>query len=234
MRTILVLGGSYLQSHFISTALQYPCKVFVVDQNEMCYAAKNNLGEFVHHDFADIKGIIQFCNANDISSVIAPVNEFGNLIAARISDKLNFRYNPLQVVERSSNKNIWGKLKHVRINKVKSYSEDKLEAISYPVIVKPAVSSSSKGASLVKTQASLKDAIHYAKNSGRTPEIRIEEYIQGDQFSLETISFNRRHYLIAVIEEHLSTEPYFFERTDIFDLSSQKEMAIFFFTHSLN
>ncbi|MFT4683473.1 MAG: carbamoylphosphate synthase large subunit [Polaribacter sp.] len=230
MKRILILGGSYLQNHFIKTALNLGIKVFVIDGNSHCYAAINGLGEFYPIDFSKIEIVKNFCIEKKINTIIPPVNELGNLIAAKIAAELNFYYNSVAVVRCSMDKKLfWEKLEISNFNKLKSYTIDKLGTIQYPVIVKPTVSTGSKGVSLVRNFEEVKKAIDYAKQFGKTDDIRIEEFIDGNQFSLETISFKGKHYLLAVIEEHLSNEPYFFERTDILD-SEQHDSNCNYFT----
>lgn len=228
-KKILVLGGSYLQSHFIKLAISSGNEIFVADENPFCYASIHGLGKFVHLNFSNKELVTKFCLDFTIESIIAPVNELGNVIAAQVSEKLGFYYNSAQVVERTTDKKlIWCKLKNCKLNQIIVFSETDLEVIEFPVIVKPTVSTGSKGVTLVTNYDELKVALKYARSFGKTSEVRIEEFIEGQQYSLETITFNGKHYLLAVIEEHLNEAPFFFERSDILDQTIQEKKKHFF------
>jgi carbamoylphosphate synthase large subunit len=218
MSKILVLGGSYLQSDFIKSAIKEGVRVFVIDCDKYCYCARHDLGDFYEIDFAFVERVKSFCLEKKVDAVVSPVNEFGNVIAANVAKQLGFFYNPIEVVKRSTDKKlIWEKLESSNFHKVQSFCANNLQGIEYPVIVKPTVSTSSKGVSFVEKSSELDEAIAYARASGKTEDIRIEEFIDGQQFSLETITVNGQHHLMAIIEEKLSKSPYFFERTDILD-----------------
>lgn len=228
-KNILILGGSYLQSHFIRTAVTSGNKIYVADANQYCYAAIKSIGEFVHLNFSDRKLVSKFCLEFKINNIIAPVNELGNIIAAQVSENLGLYYNSSIVIETTSDKKlIWQKLERCELNQIRIFSETDLEKIEFPVIVKPTVSTSSKGVSFVNTKCELGTALNYARSVGKTNDVRIEEFIEGQQYSLETISFNGNHNLLAVIEEYINEAPFFFERANILNQALQNEMLIFF------
>lgn len=221
MDNIVVLGGSFLQSYFIRNAIS-SCNVYVLDGDKNCFASQNNLGFFYNIDFSDVEEVIAFCQKFEINSVIAPVNEQGNLIASIVSHELGFLYNNPKVVLATTDKSFYDDiLKDSFLKRLQIYDELDLNKINYPVIVKPTQSTSSKGVSLVYNSSNLNDAIIYAKASGRIDKIKIEEYIEGKQFSIETISFHGIHRIVAVVEEHLSDPPFFFERSDFLDVEMQ-------------
>jgi biotin carboxylase len=90
--------------------------------------------------------------------------------------------------------------------------------MSFPFIVKPSVSSASRGVSLVRTENEFYVAIESASKYVKEGEaILLEEYIRGEQFSIETISFNGKHIVLALVKEIISEAPFFMERIDIID-----------------
>ena len=222
MKNIVVLGGSYLQSFFIKNAVSSN-KVFVLDGNQNCYASKNNLGIFFNIDFSEINKVREFCIKYKIDSIIAPVNENGNIIASKISQDFGYIYNTPDTVLLTSDKSFYDKiLKEAGLKRLKTfYKKNEINDIKFPVIVKPTQSTSSKGVTLLESDTNLDMAIDYAKANSRTGKIIIEEYIKGIQFSIETISFKGEHQIVGVVEEHLSKPPVFFERSDYLDMELQ-------------
>lgn len=222
MKKIVVLGGSYLQSLFIKNALS-SCEVFVLDGNLFCYANINKLGKFIHIDFSNQLSVKNFCIENNIESIIAPVNELGNIIASNLSEELGFLYNSPITVQKTSDKSFYNEiLSKSNLLKLESYDSINFDKIKFPVIVKPTQSTSSKGVSLVSRKDELIQAIEIAKKNSKNKNYKIEQFIEGRQFSIETITTNNKHEIVAVIEEHLNDSPYFFERTDFFDIEKQK------------
>lgn len=226
---VIVLGGSYLQVSFIQSAESLGYHVIVVDGNPACFCARNGVGNFHHLDFSDKTLLRDFFKRSGAISIFAPVNEFGNAIAAELALELGYSYNSLEVVKVSGDKKLfWNKLQGLKLAMAESYQEEDLYKEVLPVIIKPTISTSSKGVSLVMKEDEVKEAIEYARQSGKSQEIRIEEYIGGEQFSLETLTVKGQHYLIGVIEEHLSEAPYFFERSDILNKHEQSIKKEFF------
>jgi predicted ATP-grasp superfamily ATP-dependent carboligase len=228
MKKIVVLGGSFLQSLFIKNALK-SCEVYVFDGNHNCYAHSNNLGKFILLDFSNELLVKEFCLKNNIESILAPVNEFGNIIASRISEELGLLYNSANSVNKTSDKSFYHKVMSAsNLLRPKSYDIQDIENISFPVIVKPTQSTSSKGVSLVYDINQISQAIEVAKQNCKDNNFKIEQFIEGKQFSIETISTKGKHHIVAVIEEHLNDAPFFFERTDFFDKDNQNELKVLF------
>lgn len=90
-------------------------------------------------------------------------------------------------------------------------SETDLSALTYPVIVKPTDSSCSNGVTKVSSQEQLDAAIERAANASRNGEILIEECVEGEEVSVETISFNGKHYVLTVTDKETTGAPYFVE-----------------------
>lgn len=229
LNRIIVLGGSYLQVSFIRTAESLGYHTLVVDGNPNCYCAQERVGDFYHLDFSNKALLKDFFRRMQAMGMFAPVNEFGNAIAAELAQELGYRYNSFEVVIISGDKKLfWRKLQGLQLAMAKSYQEEDLSKELLPVIIKPTISTSSKGVTLVVTENEVNDAVEYARRSGKSQEIRIEEYIAGTQYSLETLTVQGQHFLIGVIEEHLSDAPYFFERSDILNKQEQSQQREFF------
>lgn len=226
---IVVLGGSYLQVSFIQSAERQGYHVLVVDGNSACYCARKGVGDFHHLDFSKKNELKKLYRKVDAVSIFAPVNEFGNAIASELASELGYSYNSQDVVKVSGDKKLfWEKLTGLKLAMAQSYKEEDFTKEALPVIIKPTISTSSKGVSLVTEEGEINEAINYARKSGKSQDIRIEEYIGGEQYSLETLTVKGKHFIIGVTEEHLSEAPYFFERSDIFNMQEQAVKKAFF------
>jgi len=63
----------------------------------------------------------------------------------------------------------------------------------------------------IKHAEEIEQAVKRAKNESFSGEVIIEEFISGDEVSVETISWEGKHYILAITDKVTSGEPYFVE-----------------------
>lgn len=83
--------------------------------------------------------------------------------------------------------------------------------MEFPVIVKPTDRSGSRGVTLVNDGAALKDAIRLAREQSWERKALVEEYVHGQEYSIEYISCRGRHHLLAVTQKTTTGAPFFME-----------------------
>ncbi|MDT8394536.1 MAG: ATP-grasp domain-containing protein [Bacteroidales bacterium] len=86
-----------------------------------------------------------------------------------------------------------------------------LEALSYPIIIKPVDRSGSLGITMIQSKDQLEDAVKYALEKSFTRQAIIEEFIEGKEISVETISWEGKHYILAYTDKVTSGYPHFVE-----------------------
>jgi len=234
MSRLLILGGSYQQIGLIETAVKNDHDITVIDRDEKCLASSISNIKFKAIDLSDIQAVSSLIQKNKFDAVIPPVSELGNSTAVRLAEKFGYNYNSIDTVEATTKKIFMRErlknsgLKEPKTRRFLNVTNVKNE-FSLPLIVKPSMSSASRGVTLVNDYERLEAAINYAKQiSGSTEMILIEEYIQGDQYSIETISSNYQHHVVGITREVMSGPPYFIERTDIIskEISNELEESI--------
>ena len=82
---------------------------------------------------------------------------------------------------------------------------------NYPVIVKPVDSGGSQGITKLETLEGLEDAYRVAAECSRTDKVIVEEFIDGREFSVETLSHNGEHYILQITDKVTSGAPHFIE-----------------------
>lgn len=231
MTRILVLGGSYLQSDFVNMALKYAHEVHVLDRNPNCFLADNHDIDFSCVDISDVEAVDAYFISKGCDVVLSPITEVGNRVAAVISAKHGLLYNSIEAVIATTDKNVMRRrLEHSnllepRVIRLGGESVQNLQNLEfpYPVIVKPSISSASRGVTLVRDFKELEAAVdRAAPYINGNSEILVEEFIQGEQFSIETISGDGKHHIVAIVKEELSDAPYYMERNDIIDLEKNE------------
>jgi biotin carboxylase len=91
------------------------------------------------------------------------------------------------------------------------WNEINIEDFSFPLIVKPSDRSGSRGVSKVDSKKELVKAIEYARNESLSNTVLIEEYIHGFEVSVESISWQGAHTILAVTDKETTGAPYFVE-----------------------
>ena len=83
--------------------------------------------------------------------------------------------------------------------------------MSYPIIVKPVDSGGSQGITELEAPRGLKEALEMAFDHSRTEQAIIEEFIDGREFSVESLSHNGHHYILQITDKVTSGVPHYIE-----------------------
>lgn len=220
-KKILVLGGSYLQSDFVETALSMGHAVHVLDRNPDAFLSQNESITFSVVDISDLEGVDKYFIDNNCDIILSPITEIGNKISSLVAERHGLAYNSVDTVIATTDKRVMRErlsetlISEPRVFNLKSdlsYPKD----LDFPFILKPSISSASRGVTLINTPEEFDEAVQralpYCKDSS---EILLEEFIDGDQYSIETISFSGKHFIVGIVREVLSGAPYFMERMDV-------------------
>lgn len=221
-KTLFILGGSPLQVDLLRKAKER-YHVIVIDGNANC-ALRNESDEFVHLDFSDTERLHELALTRKPSLILTMASEPGNLAAAIVSARLGLRYNPVEVVYATINKiRMKERLTAARIptaryitvaaDELKVHLED---GLTFPLVVKPSQSSAGRGVKLVNSTQDLETAVKGAKEVSKDGCALIEEFIAGNQYSIETISHEGQHTILGVTREHFGPPPFFAETQQMF------------------
>lgn len=82
---------------------------------------------------------------------------------------------------------------------------------TYPLICKPVDLSSSRGVFKIESPRNLKEALDYALDWSKKKQVILEEFIDGSEYSGESIAYNGKYKLLAVTEKHTTGAPHFVE-----------------------
>ena len=83
--------------------------------------------------------------------------------------------------------------------------------IHFPLIVKPTDRSGSRGIEKVNDIGQLYRAVERANRESFAKRVIVEEYIEGKEISVESISWKGRHYILQFTDKVTTNEPYFVE-----------------------
>lgn len=83
--------------------------------------------------------------------------------------------------------------------------------LKYPVIVKPLDRSGSRGITKLMNESGLEEAIERAKSQGFEKYALVEEFVTGDEYSVEYISWHGEHHFLTVTKKYTTGAPGFIE-----------------------
>ena len=100
--------------------------------------------------------------------------------------------------------------------------------LSYPLIVKPVDRSGSRGVTRIDAPGnpvSLVEAIKFAFDQGFSKSAIVEEFAWGDEFSVEGISWNGEHTILAITRKATTGAPHFIESAHMEPACLTEEVA---------
>ena len=83
--------------------------------------------------------------------------------------------------------------------------------LKFPVIVKPTDRSGSRGICKLDSTKGLRDAVYNAISESFEKKALVEEFIDGDEYSVEGISFRGNHKILAITQKYTTGAPNFIE-----------------------
>lgn len=86
-----------------------------------------------------------------------------------------------------------------------------IQKITYPCISKPVDNAGSRGVMLVESSKELENAVRYSSSNGRNGKVIIEEYLQGDEVSVEIMVIDGDVHVLQVTDKLTTGAPHFVE-----------------------
>ena len=211
MKRIAIIGASTGQLPLCKKAhemgLESYC--FAWPKDAIC---KEYVDHFIPISIFEMDEIVRYCQEINVDGVVSNASETTALVVAYVAEKLGKQATSYQAILNIQNKEFvrqktnWIEgLGHVRFTVGKL--NDIIPTFPYPYVLKPLKGASKKGVNFVSGIKScitvpddLKDGLFMA-----------EEYISGQEYSIESISFNDRHDIIQITEKVTTGAPHFVE-----------------------
>jgi biotin carboxylase len=209
-KNLLIIGGGILQHQTLVECGTELGKV-LVDGNPDCYCAKSylfNNDYFVHADIKDpnlvlsqvkkflkrkrnVKLVGVYTQGCDIEYTVAYVAEKLGLpsIGSEVAFKCN---NKIAMREAFDKKQIPQPLHFIAENLIKAGVLAKV--MGYPCVFKPVDNCASRGLTIVMNQSEVIDAYYNALNNSKDKKVLIEEFIDGKEYSVDTIVYKGKVY----------------------------------------
>lgn len=182
MKKLLIMGANPETVSLIKKAKEMGCYTIVTDNDPNAFA-KKFADKPMNVDAMDVDGLVELAIQENVDGVVVGVAEALLKPYCEVCKKLNKPcFSTTEKFETMIKKDSFKKAcREYGVPTIEEYDESNLEAIVYPVIVKPTDSCSSKGITVCYDKSQLTDAIEYAKSFSKSGHILIEKYMSGDE-----------------------------------------------------
>lgn len=224
MKKLMILGASILQLPAIQQAKKMGLHVIAVDMNPNAIGFKELGIQCEVISTIDIPAVLKCAKENSIDGIMTLASDMPMQTVAVVAEELGLVGVSKDTALKATNKAFMrDALQGCNVpipvyHRVSDYPEfvkavDNIMNNGYKCIVKPADNSGSRGVDLLKSQTpdNLQKAYDYSKSFSRTGELVVEEYMEGPEVSVETLSIQGNCYVIQITDKITTGAPYFVE-----------------------
>lgn len=216
MENLAIIGASYLQLPLIQKAKEmgYKTHVFAWGANDVGEEAADF---FYPISITEVDKITEKCRTIGICGICSIATDLGNYTVNYVSNKLGLPGNSLRCGRVSTNK-------YFMREAFKKYGDPSPNCVlvdgntdlgslrlNYPVIVKPTDRSGSRGICKLDHPQKIGKAVEAAIAASFENQALIEEYVEGQEYSVEGISYHGVHHILAVTLKYTTGAPSYIE-----------------------
>lgn len=224
MKKIMILGASILQLPAIEKAKEMGFDVIAVDMNPEAvgFSVPGVMKEVI--STIDTPNILKAAKHYQIDGIMTLATDMPMVAVANVAKEMNLVGVSADTALKATNKAFMrDALKeagvpiplffHVTTKEDYLEAVNKIQSAGYQCIIKPADSSGSRGIDLLSDYETdtIEKAYVYSKAVSRTGEIMVEEYMEGPEVSVETLSVDGVCHVIQITDKITTGAPYFVE-----------------------
>lgn len=210
-KAILIFGVGELQLSIINRANAMGLFTVGIDPCEDAFA-KNACQAFEVVGGQDYEGTLAVAKKYNISAVVTAATDKPLVMMARIAKELNLPFYSVETAQWSTDKYqmkqrfIEGGVPCAQGRLI--HSADEAKDLFFPVICKPRDNSGSRGVKLCRDVNELQECIDEALDNSKLDTVLVEEFIEGREFSIETLHYEGKTDVIQFTEKKTTEFPY--------------------------
>lgn len=217
MKKIAVIGANNFQKRLVETAkaLSYETHVFAWEEG----AVAKDIADFFYPISITYKEeILSILKEKNIEGVCSIASDLAVPTVNFIANNLNLVGNSDNCTEITTDKYKMRKILRAQnipcpdYQLVRQLDDIKPSILNFPIIIKPIDRSGSRGIYKVENLSELENAINNALEVSFRDQVLVEEYIDGNEYSVEGISQNGVHQILQITEKFTTGAPSFIER----------------------
>lgn len=207
-----IVGTGYMARTIALRAKELGIETHCFSIDDHSVAAE--VADYFHHvNIIDVEALASKCSEIGINGVVA-TTELTIFPAAYVANILGLNGNDVQVSKDITDKTvIREKVKNVEGLNQPEYWICKEAVVpeinKYPVVVKPIAAGGKRGVSVVYSANDMEDALKEAIKVSKVKGALVEEFLSGGmEYSVESLSYHGRQYIIQVTEKISSGPPH--------------------------
>ncbi len=216
MKKLVIIGANDFQNQLILKAksLGYETHVFAWQDGAV---GANNADYFYPISIIEKEEILKKCQEIKPEGVCSIASDLAIITVNYIAEKLNLPSNPISSSIICTNKfemrkkMVENNIKTPKFCKIGLGDEIDLKDFKFPVIVKPTDRSGSRGITKVFNKSELLEAIKKSVTESFEKKAIVEEFIEGNEYSCECISYKGNHHFLAFTKKFTTGSPHFIE-----------------------
>jgi biotin carboxylase len=214
MKKLAIIGASYLQLPLVEKAKEMGIEThcFAWEDGAVC---KEIADFFYPISILDRESILEICERIDIDGIATIASDASVPTVSYVAEKMalignNFK-DSIVTTDKFQMRKRFSEFSVASPKYCIAESDYSVNEFRFPVIVKPTDRSGSRGVKKIENPGDVQVAVQRAKNESFTNNAIVEEYISGSEVSVESISWNGKHYILAITDKVTTEEPYFVE-----------------------
>ncbi len=217
MKKLVIIGANDFQNQLILKAksLGYETHVFAWEDGAV---GKNTADYFYPISIIEKEEILKKCKEIKPDGVCSIASDLASITVNYVAENLGLPCNDTKDTLIQTNKYAMRTaLKKAGISCPKfvlvgdGFDKSVLSEFTFPIIVKPTDRSGSRNIMKLETLDGVEKAVEEACKTSFEHKAIIEEFLTGDEYSMETISYNGEHHYLATTKKFTTGAPHFIE-----------------------
>jgi biotin carboxylase len=216
MKKLAIIGASYLQQPLVEKCKELGVYsiCFAWEEGAVC---KDLCDQFYPISTVDKDTILKACQEVKIDGITTIASDVATLTVNYVAEQMGLVGNPDKYSQTATNKYLMrqcfmeNNVPSPKFCLTDGQIPEIISSFSFPVIVKPTDRSGSRGVEKVLKIEGLQEAIDRACKESFQQKAVIEEFIEGREISVESISFKGKHYILQFTDKVTTEAPFFVE-----------------------
>lgn len=214
-KKLAIIGASYLQKPIVKKAKDMGIETicFAWEEGAVC---KDLCDKFYPISTIDKEAILKVCQEDKIDGITTIASDVATLTVNYVAEKMGLIGNPDKYSQTATNKYLMRQCfmkNDVPSPKFTLVNDNiyNIKGFKFPLIVKPTDRSGSRGVEKVLDPVQLEEAISRARKESFEHKAIIEEFVTGREVSVESISYEGKHYILQITDKVTTGAPFFVE-----------------------
>lgn len=217
MNKLVIIGANDFQNQLIlkAKALGYETHVFAWEDGAV---GKETADYFYPISIIEKEEILAKCREIQPCGVCSIASDLASITVNYVAENLGLPCNQTKYSDIQTNKYKMREAlqkagvpcpKYVSADN--SFQRESIAGFRFPIIVKPTDRSGSRSVMKLESPEGIEEAIQRACQDSFENKAIIEEFIDGDEYSMETISYHGEHHYLATTKKFTTGAPHFIE-----------------------